>query len=102
MGFFETSFSDGSFTDRKRFEAVGTETGRLTIVSVDVWEVCVVLDFLASRDDLASSYCKDNVNEHVSHYRRSQKLTNVTKAVFPDPLGPSSKKLLTGGDATVR
>lgn len=55
MGFLETSFSDGSFTDRKRFEAVGTETGRLTVVSVDAWEVCVALDFLASRDDLASS-----------------------------------------------
>lgn len=49
------SFNDGSLTERKRLEAVGTETGRLTVAFVDVCEVCVALDFLASRDDLASS-----------------------------------------------
>lgn len=27
--------------------------------------------------------------------------TNVVKAVLPDPLGPRSRKLLEGGDATV-
>ena len=32
----------------------------------------------------------------------TQVLTNVTRAVFPAPLGPRSRKVLTGGDATVR
>lgn len=35
--------------------------------------------------------------EHGSH-----ELTNVTRAVFPAPLGPRSRKVLTGGVATVR
>lgn len=50
------SFNDESLTDRYRFEAVWTEAGRLTVASVDDWEVCVVRDsLLASWDDLDSS-----------------------------------------------
>lgn len=56
-GFLDTSFREGSLTERKRLDAVGTEGGRLTTAKVDDWDVCVDLGFL-ERDDLASSYEK--------------------------------------------
>ena len=113
-GFLDISFKEGSLTDRNRFEPVGTEVGRATVDTADVWEVCVAFGVFGIREDLVSSYVK--VRQSVSLARncctytrrvlKSARLlrdhTSDTKAVFPEPLGPKRRKLRTAGDATCR
>lgn len=55
-GFLDISFKEGSLTERKRLDAVGTEGGSSTVVRVDVCEVWVAWNFLERGDVLASSF----------------------------------------------
>lgn len=55
IGFRAASFREGSLTERKRFDAVGTLGGKLTETRVEVCEVWVRCDFLDAGEDLASS-----------------------------------------------
>lgn len=57
IGFRETSFNEGSLTERYRFEAVGTVGGKVTATSVDACEVWVRCDFFEASEDFPSS-CK--------------------------------------------
>jgi hypothetical protein len=58
----------------------------------------VLWDLFEASEDLASSYRL--VSKESNTLARAMKPTKVVKAVLPAPLGPRSRKLLDGGDAT--
>lgn len=55
------------------------------------------LQAISDVSSVSGTMCFLVPGEHINHV-----LTNVTRAVFPAPLGPRSRNVLTGGDATVR
>lgn len=90
-------------TERKRFDAVGTVGGRLTDTRVEVCEVWVEWDFFDAGEDFASSWVVLAIFfPEMGFGGEKGKLTRVVKAVLPAPLGPKRRKLLDGGDATLR
>lgn len=68
------------------------------MAKVDCWEVWVACDFFDAGEDFASSWgVLDMVHSNLEVKVRP---TKVVKAVLPAPLGPRSRKLLEGGEAT--
>lgn len=55
-------------------------------------------DLFEASEDLASSYRL--ISKRSTTLVQVMEPTNVAKAVLPAPLGPRSRKLLDGGDAT--
>lgn len=56
IGFLATSPKDGSLTERKRLEPIGTLRGRVMEVEDEDWDVCVCRGCFDGMNDFRSSY----------------------------------------------
>lgn len=55
IGFLEASPKEGSLTERKRLEPIGTVRERVMVADVEVWDVCVCRGGFDGEEDFCSS-----------------------------------------------